>query len=178
MSQPACPGAARAPSARDWPAPAPPAHPQHRSPARPRITTARPTPQQPITVASPATGPMATGSAAAARPQISARLPVSDWQIRWRLQPDGRTVLEVTGQAGNLTGLVASTRLPVISVDGAWRGTRRSADGSRQRYQVRELCHPLTTQQRQSAPMARRHQPLKVARKPSELSEIMRHYLW
>ena len=88
-----------------------------------------------MTAASPAaaTGPMATGSAAA-RPQISARLPVSDWQIRWRLQPDGRTVLEVTDQAGNLTGLVASTRLPIISVDGAWRGTRRSADGSRQRW--------------------------------------------
>jgi hypothetical protein len=71
---------------------------------------------------------MATGSAAtAARPQISARLPVSDWQIRWRQQPDGRTVLEVTDQAGNLTGLVASTRLLIVSVDGAWRGTRRSA---------------------------------------------------
>jgi hypothetical protein len=82
-----------------------------------------------------AAGPMATGSAAtAARPQISARLPVSDWQIRWRLQPDGRTVLEVTDQAGDLTGLVASTRLPVVSVDGAWRGTRRGADGSRQRW--------------------------------------------
>ena len=91
MSQPACPGAARAPSARDWPAPAPPAHPQHRSPARRRITTARPTPEQPITAASPAaaTGLMATRSAATARPQISARLPVSDWQIRWRHQPDG-----------------------------------------------------------------------------------------
>jgi hypothetical protein len=33
MSQPACPDPARALSARDWPAPAPPAHPQHRSPA-------------------------------------------------------------------------------------------------------------------------------------------------
>jgi hypothetical protein len=63
-----------------------------------------------------ATGPMPAGSAAtAARPQIIARLPVSDWQIRWRLQPDGRTVLEVTGQAGNLTGLAASTRLPIVS---------------------------------------------------------------
>jgi hypothetical protein len=90
-----------------------------------------------MTAASPAaaTGPMAARSAAtAARPQISARLPVSGWQIRWRLQPDGRTVLEVTDQAGNLTGLVASTRLPVTSVDGAWRGTRRRADGSRQRW--------------------------------------------
>ena len=147
MSQPARPDPARAPRARDWPAPAPPAHPQHRSPARRRITTARPTPEQPITAASPAaaTGPMATGSAAtAARPQISARLPVSDWQIRWRLQPDGRTVLEVTDQAGNLTGLVASTRLPITSVDGAWRGTRRTADGTRQRWAlaIGHACPP------------------------------------
>jgi hypothetical protein len=44
---------------------------------------------------------MATRSAATAtRLQISVRLPVSDWQIRWRRQPDGRTVLEVTDQAG------------------------------------------------------------------------------
>ena len=74
-----------------------------------------------MTAASPAAAidPMATGSAAtAARPQISARLPVSDWQIRWWLRPDGRTVLEVTDQAGDLTGLVASTRLPIVSVDG------------------------------------------------------------
>jgi hypothetical protein len=98
MSQPARPGAARAPSARDRPAPASPAHPQHRSPARGRITTARPAPQQPITAASPAaaTGPMATRSAAtAARPQISARLPVSGWQIRWRHQPDGHRHAEL-----------------------------------------------------------------------------------
>ena len=136
MSQPARPGAARARSARDWPAPAPPTHPQHRSPGRRRITTAGLTLQQPMTAASPAaTGPMPARSAAtAARPQISARLPVSDWQIQWRRQPDGRTVLEVTDQAGNLTGLVASTRLPIVSVDGAWRGARRRADGSRQRW--------------------------------------------
>jgi alkaline phosphatase len=64
-----------------------------------------------VSLAAPAIGPMATGSAATgARPQVSARLPVSGWQIRWQLQPDGRTVLEVTEQAGNLTGLVASTR--------------------------------------------------------------------
>jgi hypothetical protein len=126
MSQPARPDPAHAPRARDRPAPAPPAHPQHRSPARRRLITAPLTPGQPTTAASPA--------ATAARPQISARLPVSDWQIRWRLQPDGRTVLEVTGQAGDLTGLAASTRLPIVSVDGAWRGTRRSADGTQQAW--------------------------------------------
>ena len=76
--------------------------------------------------------------------QISARLPVSDWQIQWRRQPDGRAVLEVTDQAGNLAGLVASTRLPVVSVDGAWRGTRRRPDGSRQRWAlaIGHACSP------------------------------------
>jgi hypothetical protein len=108
-------------------------------------------PQQPITAASPAaaTAPMATGSAATAdRHQISARLPASDWQIRWRRQPDGRTVLEVTDQAGNLTGLAASTRLPITSVDGAWR----SADGSQQPgCQVHRSAHPVTARTNQSA---------------------------
>ena len=137
MSQPAPPDPACTLSARDWPAPAPPAHPHHRSPARRRLTTARLAPQQPITAASTAAAidPMTTRSAATApRPQISARLPVSDLQIQWRRQPDGRTILQVTDQAGNLTGLAASTRLPIVSVDGAWRGTRRSADGTQQRW--------------------------------------------
>ena len=82
--------------------------------------------------------------AAPRQPSGSARLPVSDWQIRWRRQPDRRTVLEVTDQAGNLTGLVASTRLPITSVDGAWRGTRRRADGSRQRWAL-AIGHASTT---------------------------------
>lgn len=88
---------------------------------------------------------MATRSAAiGARPQISARLPVSGWQIRWRLQADGRTVLEVTDQAGDLTGLVASTRLPIVSVNGAWRGTCRGADGTQQRWAlaIGHACTP------------------------------------
>jgi hypothetical protein len=99
-----------------------------------------------MTAASPATaGPMAARSAVtAARPQISARLPAAGWQIRWRRQPDGRTVLEVTDQAGNLTDLVASTRLPVTSAGGAWRGTRRTAGGSRQRraLAIGHACTP------------------------------------
>src|SRR5487761_1857764 len=108
---------------RDLPDKVTPAHPQHRSPARPARACLTPQ-QQPATAASPAaTGP--TAACPAAGSQISARLPVSDWQIQWRRQPDGRTILEVTDQAGNLTGLVASTRLPIVSVDAAWRGTRR-----------------------------------------------------
>jgi hypothetical protein len=98
-----------------------------------------------LALAALTTGPRTARSAAtAARHQIIVRLPASDWQIRWRRQPDGRTVLEVTDQAGNLTGLVASTRLPITSVDGAWRGTRRTADGSRQRWAlaIGHACTP------------------------------------
>jgi hypothetical protein len=146
MSQPACPGTVGVLSARDWSAPALPAHPHYRSPESQRLTMACLAPEQPMTAASPAaTGPRTARSAAtAARHQIIVRLPASDWQIRWRRQPDGRTVLEVTDQAGNLTGLAASTRLPIVSVDGAWRGTRRTADGSQQQWAlaIGHACPP------------------------------------
>jgi hypothetical protein len=77
MSQPARPDPAHAPSTRDRPAPAPPAHPQHRSPARRQLTTAPLTPGQPTTAASPAaaTGPMATRSAATGPVAAAARRP-------------------------------------------------------------------------------------------------------
>jgi hypothetical protein len=136
-------GAVASPVQRHPGSPWPPSPPQ----AATYWTGPPPVPEQPMTAASPAPaiGPMATGSATAATgPRISARLPVSGWQIRWRRQPDGRTVLEVTDQAGNLTGLAASTRLPIVSVDGAWRGTRRSADGSRQPWAL-AIGHADTT---------------------------------
>ena len=108
----------------------------------------RTTSQQPMTAVSRTsrvTGLTATRSAAAsARPRHSTRLPISGWQLRWRLQPEGRTILEVTDQAGELTGLVASTRLPIVSVDGAWRGTCHGADGARQRWAlaIGHACTP------------------------------------
>ncbi len=121
---------------------------------------------------------MATRSAATAtRPQISARLPVSDWQIRWRRQPDGRTVLEITGHACTLTGA-----LTVTFTDRASRTTIHQAtvDGLRvaavtRHYtaarchpgrQVHEICHLLTTNRASQPPVTRRHQPLKVAGTP------------
>jgi hypothetical protein len=101
-------------------------------------------------------GPTATRSAAAsARPPGSARLPISGWQLRWRLQPEGRTVLEVTDQASDLTGLVASTRLPIVSVDGAWRGTRHSADGARQRWAL-AIGHACTPDRQLTVTFTRR----------------------
>jgi hypothetical protein len=63
--------------------------------------------------------------------EICVRLAASGWHIRWRLQSDGRTVIEVCDETGVLTGLVVGTRLPIVSADAGWRGTARGADGAR-----------------------------------------------
>ena len=45
-----------------------------------------------------------------AGPALRVRLPAGGWQVGFRAQHDGRTVIEVTGQDGSLAGLVASRR--------------------------------------------------------------------
>jgi hypothetical protein len=63
--------------------------------------------------------------------EVCVRLAVSGWRIRWRLQPDGRTVIEVCDETGVLTGLVVGTRLPIVSADAGWRGKAYGADGAK-----------------------------------------------
>jgi hypothetical protein len=62
---------------------------------------------------------------------IRVRLPASGWQVGFRVQRDGRTVVEVTDTDGTLTGLVASSRLPILSIDASWRGCTRDPAGDR-----------------------------------------------
>ena len=59
------------------------------------------------------------------------RLTVNGWCIRRHVQPDGRTVIEVSDETGALTGLVVGTRLPIVSADAAWRGIACGAGGAR-----------------------------------------------
>ena len=49
-----------------------------------------------------------------AGPPLRVRLPAGGWQVGFRAQHDGRTVIEVTGQYGSLAGLVASSRRPTL----------------------------------------------------------------
>jgi len=60
------------------------------------------------------------------RPQapapIQVRLPVGGWRVGLRVQPDGRTVVEVTDAGGSPAGLAVSSRLPILSIDAAWTG--------------------------------------------------------
>lgn len=67
-----------------------------------------------------------------AGPPVRVRLPAGGWQVGFRVQPDGRTVVEVTDPAGSLAGLVTSTRLAVLSIDGGWSGSAPGLSGIRQ----------------------------------------------
>jgi hypothetical protein len=62
-------------------------------------------------------------------PPIRVRLPAGGWQVGFRVQRDGRTVVEVTDADGTLAGLVASSRLPILSIDAGWRGCTRDLAG-------------------------------------------------
>src|SRR5260370_18360264 len=68
-----------------------------------------------------------------AGPPLRVRLPAGGWQVGFRAEHDGRTVIEVTGQDGSLAGLVASSRLPLLSVDAGWGGEAREPDRRRRR---------------------------------------------
>src|SRR6202035_3859904 len=76
-------------------------------------------------------GPMTGTVVGRAGSEVCVRLAVSGWRIRWRLQPDGRAVIEVCDETGVLTGLVVGTRLPNVSADAGWRGKARGTDGAK-----------------------------------------------
>jgi hypothetical protein len=59
-------------------------------------------------------------------------LPLEGWQLRHRVPPNGRAVVEVIDDTGDLVGLLMSTDLPMLSVDAAWRGIGHDSDGARQ----------------------------------------------
>ena len=63
---------------------------------------------------------------------VRLRLAAGGWQVRFWVQPDGRTVMEVTDPAGSLAGLAASIMLPLVSIDAGWSGLARGPDGDRQ----------------------------------------------
>jgi hypothetical protein len=59
-------------------------------------------------------------------------LPLDGWQFRHRVPPNGRAVVEILDDTGDLIGLLMSTDLPMLSVDAAWRGIGHDSDGARQ----------------------------------------------
>ncbi len=102
-----------------WPPQRPPAA-RPRTPQEIGMTTTR-TP--------PPVSPPEQAIASAGSP-IRVRLPVGGWQVGFRIQPDGRTVIEVTDQDESLTGLMTSTRLPITSIDAGWSGLTRDPPGA------------------------------------------------
>lgn len=63
---------------------------------------------------------------------VQVRLPIGGWQVGFRVQREGRTVVEVTDPGGSLAGLVTSTQLPVLSINAGWSGFAPDLAGVRQ----------------------------------------------
>src|SRR5690348_5679244 len=61
-------------------------------------------------------------------------LPISGWRLCQRVQPNGRAVIEINDDTGDLIGLITSTPLPMLTVDAAWRGRAYVADGTHQSW--------------------------------------------
>jgi hypothetical protein len=59
-------------------------------------------------------------------------LPISGWRLCQRVQRNGRAVIEISDDTGDLIGLITSTSLSILSVDAAWRGRGQQVDGTRQ----------------------------------------------
>ena len=71
-------------------------------------------------------------------------LPISGWSLTWREQRNGRTVIEINDDTDDLVGLVTSTSLPMLTVDGAWRGRGHNVDGTR-RWWALAIGHASAT---------------------------------
>jgi hypothetical protein len=85
-------------------------------------------------------------------------LPISGWRLRQRLQLDGRLAIEINDDTGDLVGLLTSTNLPMLSVDGAWRGRANLADGTR-RWWALAIGHATTSDDDPAVTFTRRLGP-------------------
>ena len=99
-------------------------------------------------------------------PPIRVRLPAGGWQVGFRVQRDGRTVVEVTDADGKLAGLVASSRLPILSIDAGWRGCTRDPARDR-RWWALAIGHVPAEAGRPSVTFTRARGALRAGRRPS-----------
>jgi hypothetical protein len=106
-----------------------------------------------------------------------APLPIYGWHLRHRVQANGRAVIEISDQLGDLAALITSTTLPMLSVDAAWRGHGHGADGTQQWWavaighaSVNDADGPVVTFTRQTG----RHQ----LRRRAVVQPLHTHGLW
>jgi hypothetical protein len=85
-------------------------------------------------------------------------LPISGWRLRQRLQRNGRVAIEINDDTGDLVGLITSTTLPMLSIDGAWRGRTHLADGTR-RWWALAIGHATTSDDYPAVTFTRRLGP-------------------
>jgi hypothetical protein len=85
-------------------------------------------------------------------------LPISGWRLRQRPQRNGRVAIEINDATGDLVGLITSTNLPMLSVDGGWRGRAYLADGTR-RWWALAIGHATASNEDPAVTFTRRLGP-------------------
>jgi hypothetical protein len=83
---------------------------------------------------------------------------ISGWRVCQRVQRNGRAVIEINDDTGDLVGLITSTNLPMLSVDGAWRGRAHLSDGTR-RWWALAVGHATTSDDEPAVTFTRRLGP-------------------
>jgi hypothetical protein len=103
-------------------------------------------------------------------------LPISGWRLRQRLQRNGRVAIEINDDTGDLVGLITSTSVPMLTVDGAWRGRAALADGTR-RWWALAIGHATSSDDDPAVTFTRRLGPHANPRR-TVLRPTLRHGLW
>jgi hypothetical protein len=70
-----------------------------------------------------------------------ATLPISGSSLHQRMQPNGRAVIEIKDDTGELVELITSTSVQMLTVDGAWRGWRRYPADRTRRWWALAIGH-------------------------------------
>jgi hypothetical protein len=99
-------------------------------------------------------------------------LPLSGWRLRQRLQRNGRAAIEISDDTGDLVGVITSTNLPMLTVDGAWRGVAHLGDGSR-RWWALAIGHATASDDDPAVTFTRRlgphRNPVRSVVRPAQL---------
>jgi len=104
-------------------------------------------------------------------------LAISGWRLRRRVQHNnGRAVIEISDDSGELIGLITSTSLPILSVDAAWRGRGQQVDGTRQWWAL-AIGHASAADEDPVVTFLRRVGPHGISRR-TVVRPALLHGLW
>jgi hypothetical protein len=128
------------------------------------------------TCATSLSAPLSTLLPGEAASRDATAIPLSGWRLSQRLLANGRVAIEINDDTGDLVGLITSTNLPMLSVDGAWRGRATRADGTR-RWWALAIGHATTSDDDPTVTFTRRLGPYGIPHR-TVVRPALLHGLW